>query len=120
MSMEPKDALLHYQFAERAKSELIIASQLVMTLTDYKDDELKGARRMLLSLMDLVRNEIEFGHRATNAPEFIKSIDALNEAISLIESDALGPASVKLGEAISQATTVAQNAWGTLEERGFL
>jgi hypothetical protein len=118
--MEPKDALLHYQFGERAKSELIVTSQLLMTLTDYKDAELVGARRMLLSLMDLVRNEIEFGYRATNAPEFVKSVDAVNEAISLIESDAQGPASVKLGEAISQATTVAQNAWDVLEGRGFL
>jgi hypothetical protein len=118
--MEPKDALMHYQFGERAKSELIVTSQLAMTLTDYKDAELAGARRMLLSLMDLVRNEIEFGHRATGAPEFRKSVDALSEAISLIESDAVGPASAKLGEAISQATTVAQNAWGDLEARGFL
>jgi len=120
MSMESKDALLHYQFGERAKSELIVTSQLVMTLTDYKDAERLGARRMLISLMDLVRNEIEFGHRATGAAEFKKSIDALNEAISLIESDSWGPASVKLGEAISQATTVAQNAWDVLEARGFL
>jgi len=120
MSMESKDAVLRYQFAERAKSELIIASQLVMTLNDYKDVELAGARRMLILLMDLVRNEIEFGYRATGATEFKKSIDALNEAISLVESDSLGPASVKLGESISQATTVAQNAWGVLEGRGFL
>ena len=51
MSMEPKDAVMHYQFGERAKSELIVTSQLLMTLVDYKDAELAGARRMLLSLM---------------------------------------------------------------------
>jgi hypothetical protein len=118
--MESKDALLHYQFGERAKSELIVTSQLVMTLVDYKDAELAGAKRMLISLMNLVRNEIEFGHQATGASEFARSVGALNEAISLIESDDWGPASVKLGEAISHSTTVAQNAWGVLEARGFL
>jgi hypothetical protein len=120
MHMEPKDAVLRYQFGERAKSELIIVSQLLMTLPDYKEEERSGGRKVLVTMMNLVRTEIDFAFNSTQATEFKKSINLLNEAISLTESNEWGAASVKIGESISAVTTVAQYAWQVLDEKGYI
>jgi hypothetical protein len=120
MSMNVKEAVALYQYGDRSKSELIIASQLLMTLPDYKDDALRGAKRMLLTVLGAVRSEIEFGYRATSSKDLQDAINQLNEAISLVESDGFGPASVKIGGAISSATTVAQAGWQVISDYGTL
>lgn len=120
MSMNVKDAVAHFQYGDRSKSELIIASQLVMTLPDYKDDALTGAKRMLLTMMGAVRSELEFGYRTTSSKGLQDAINQLNEAISLVESDNYGSASVKIGGAISSATTVAQEGWQVLSDHEFI
>jgi hypothetical protein len=120
MSMNVKDAVAHFQYGDRSKSELIIASQLLMTLPDNKGEALAGAKRMLLLLMGAVRSEMEMGQQATSSGELRHAIDRLNEAISMVESNNYGPASVKIGEAISAATTVAQLGWQVLDEHGLL
>lgn len=120
MNMNPRDAVLRYQFGERAKSELIIVSQLLMTLPDYKNDRKTGAKRMLISLMEAVRSELNISFNATKERDFQRAIDRLNEAISQTESDQYGSAGVMIGEAVSAVTTVAQYGWQVLNEHGYL
>lgn len=118
--MDLKTAVKSFQFAERAKSELIICSQLVTALAGYPDTEKTGARRMLIMVLDSVRAELQFAFRGTEQTEFRKAIDLMSEAISLTESDQYGSASLKLSEAISMVTTAAQGAWQTLGEHGLI
>jgi hypothetical protein len=108
--MELADDIVRYQYAERAKSELIVLSQMLMTLSDYRDAERAGAKRMLLSFMSSFRAEIDFSYRATSLPDFRRASELLSRAISMTESDAWGPAGLKLSEAISAVTTIAQGA----------
>jgi hypothetical protein len=119
-SMDLATAVKSYQFGERAKSELIIASQLCLALTGFAENERAGGRRMLLMLMESVRNEIQFAAGSTGQSEFKKAIDALNVAISLLESNQPEQASEKIAMAISAATTPAQEAWQVLEKHGIL
>jgi hypothetical protein len=118
--MDVKDAVIRYQFGERAKSALIVTSQMVMTVTDYKDAEKNGAKRMLLTMMGSVRSELQFARNTTGDMEFEKAVNFLNEAISLVESDDYVGASEKIGLAISAGTTVAQQAWHVLSDHGIL
>ncbi len=118
--MDIKTAVRSYQFAERGKSELIISSQLVIALAGFPDAEKQGARRMLILLLDGVRAELQFAYRGTEKKEFRKAIDLMGEAISLIESDQHGSASLKLSESISMVTTIAQEAWQVLEKHGVI
>lgn len=118
--MDLKTAVKSFQFAERAKSELIICSQLVTALAGYPETEKAGARRMLIMVMDSVRAELQFAFRGTEQSEFRKAIDLMSEAIGLTESDQYGSASLKLSEAISMVTTAAQGAWQTLGEHGLI
>jgi hypothetical protein len=118
--MDDKTAVMEYQFGERAKSELILVSQLLAVLAEMKEKELAGGKRILLALMEGIRTEIGFAHRATGAGEFQRAINHLNEAISLVESGQPGPATLRVADAISDATTAAQEAWQVLSAHGLL
>ncbi|MDD1700741.1 MAG: hypothetical protein LUQ04_08110 [Methanoregula sp.] len=112
-------AVKSYQFGERAKSELIICSQLCFALTGFSDSERAGGRRMLIMLMESVRSELQFAAKSTGQSEFNKAINALNVAISLLESNQPEQASEKIATAISASTTPAQEAWQVLEKHGI-
>jgi hypothetical protein len=118
--MDDKTAVKEYQYGERAKSELILVSQLLVVLATLSEKELAGGKRILLALMDGIRMELEFAHRGTGSGEFRKAINHLNEAISLVESGQPGPATLRVADAISDATTAAQQAWQVLSAHGLL
>ena len=118
--MDLATAVKSYQFGERAKSELIISSQLCIALTGFSENERAGGRRMLLMLMESVGSELQFAAKSTGQSEFIKAINALNEAISLTESNQPELATEKIAVAISASTTPAQEAWQVLAKNGLL
>jgi hypothetical protein len=120
VSMDLKTAVRSYQYGERAKSGLIVISQLCIGLTGFSEQERAGGRRMLLMMMEAVRNELQFAFKSTGQIEFSKAINALNEAISLTESNQPEQASQKVAMAISASTTPAQEAWQVLSEHGLL
>lgn len=120
VSMDLPTAVKSYQFGERAKSELIICSQLSIALTGFSENERTGGRRMLLLLMESVRSELQFAQKSTGQSEFTKAINALNIAVSLVESNQPELASEKIAVAISASTTPAQEAWQVLEKNGLL
>jgi hypothetical protein len=118
--MDLKTAVTSYQFAERAKSELITCSQLSIALTGFPEEEKAGGKRMLIHLYEAVRTELQFAVRSTGQSDFQKAINSLNEAISLVESNQPERASEKIAAAISASTTTAQNAWQVLSEHGLI
>ncbi|MDV2481827.1 hypothetical protein F8E02_07360 [Methanoculleus sp. Wushi-C6] len=118
--MDLKTAIRTYQFAERAKSELIVGSHLTTALIQFPVQEKPGGKRMLLMVLESIRSELEFAHGDTGHSEFRKAIDHLNEAISLTESMELGAASERMSRAVSAATTAAQEAWEMLKEHELL
>ena len=120
VTMDLPTAVKCYQFGERAKSELIMVSQLCAALSGFKEQEKAGGRRMLLMMMESTRAELQFALRDTGHSAFQKAINSLNEAISLVESNQPEQASQKIGAAVSASTTPAQEAWQALSEHGLL
>jgi hypothetical protein len=120
VSMDTATAVKSYQFGERAKSELIIVSQLCGALAGFPANERAGGKRMLIMVMESVRSEIRFAHNATQRGEFAQATNALNEAISLVESDQPDQAVTRVAAAISASTTAAQGAWQVLSGHGLL
>lgn len=118
--MDLKTAVRSYQFAERAKSELIVSSQLVISLAGFPDTEKQGGRRMLIMVLESVRAELQIAYRGTERNEFKKAVDLISEAISMVESDQYGSASLRLSESVSMVTTAAQEAWQVLSEHGLI
>ena len=120
VSMDLPTAVKSYQFGERAKSELIVTSQLCLALSGFPEQERAGGKRMLLMMMESIRGEIQFAARSTGQQEFQRAINAVNEAISLVESNQPDQATEKIAFAISASTTSAQEAWQVLSEHGLL
>jgi len=120
VSMDLKTAVRSFQFGEKAKSELIVVSQLCLAISGFPEQERAGGRRMLLMVMESVRTELQFAFKSTGQSEFSKAINALNEAISLTESNQPEQASLRIAAAISASTTPAQEAWQVLSEHGLL
>ncbi|WP_298668633.1 hypothetical protein [uncultured Methanofollis sp.] len=118
--MDPKTAVLNYQYGERAKSELILASKLITGLTGFSDIEKAGGKKMVLLMLEGIRSEIEFARESTQHASFSKAIDALNTTISMVDGGNFDEAVPKVAEAISAATTVAQESWEALAEHGLL
>jgi hypothetical protein len=118
--MDLKTAVMSYQFAERAKSELIVGSQLTLALMDFKGSEKPGGKRMLIMVLESIRSELEFAYGSTSQTEFRRAIDYLSQAISMVESMDLGPASDTISKAVSAVTTSAQEAWQVLKEHELI
>ena len=118
--MDLKTAVRTYQFAERAKSELIVGSQLTTALIQFPLQEKPGGKRMLLMVLQSIRSELEFAYGDTERREFKNAIDHLSEGISLAESMELGAASERIARGVSAVTTAAQTAWDTLKEHDLL
>ncbi len=120
VSMDLPTAVKSYQFGERAKSELIVVSQLCMALTGFAENQKSGGRKMLLLLMEQVRSEVLFAVKSTGERDFERAVNLLNDAISLVESDQPEQAVEKLAAAISASTTPAQAAWQVLSDHELL
>ena len=120
VSMDLPTAVKSYQFGERAKSELIVVSQLCQALTGFADTQKGGGKKMLLLLMEQVRSEVIFAAKSTGEKDFERAVNSINEAISLVESGQTDLAVEKLAAAISASTTPAQAAWQVLSDHGLL
>lgn len=120
MCMNTKDAVKAFQYGDRAKSELLILSQLITVAGDLPEKEQGGGKRILLTCMELVRSETEFAYRSTQHPDFQRVINSLSEAISLVESNQFADASHRIGASITAATTAAQRGWQVLNEHGLI
>jgi len=118
--MDPKTAVLQYQYGEKAKSELIRASKLIGALTGFSDAEKAGGKKMLLLMLEDIRAEIEFAYKSTDNASFQKAIDALGTVIAMVEDANYHEAIPKVAEAVSAGTTAAQEAWEALEGHGLL
>jgi hypothetical protein len=118
--MDTKEAVKAYQFGERAKSELLLLSQLLTVVSDLKGEVRTGGKQILLTAMEIVRTETNFAFRATSLSDFQRTVDRISEAISLAESDKFYEASQPIGMAVSAATTAAQKGWQVLSDHELL
>ncbi|MEA2035041.1 MAG: hypothetical protein U9N40_06085 [Euryarchaeota archaeon] len=118
--MNSKEAVERYHFAERSKSELIIASNMVTMVSDFKGSEKTGAKKMLLSLIESFRSELDIAHRMTSVADFQIASDHLGGAVSLIETEEFEKALLKISKAMSAAITPAQESWQYLSDHEFI
>lgn len=118
--MDKKLAVSAFQYGERLKSELMIASQLVTVLSGLKDAEKTGGRKIVLQCLESVRMDLQLALRDTKITDFQRGVEALALAISLVESDDCDGAVRQIGASMSAATTVAQLAWQELEKNEYI
>ena len=120
MTLEPKDALTHYHFAERLKLDIMMIAHQYLTIPSLKKEEKAGAKRILINITEALVADSLAAAAFTGCEEFNKACDVLDEVINLAESNQFGLASEKSGEAIIPITTAAAAAWEVLHSHGLL
>ncbi|WOF15631.1 hypothetical protein F1737_02480 [Methanoplanus sp. FWC-SCC4] len=114
--MDSKKAVQNYIFAERAKVNMIAASQMTAVLSDFKGAEKTGAKKMIDILLNIFQSDLELGFKTTGSKEFSEAVSIIDEVKKMIENEDFSDASNQIGIAITKVTTPAQEAWQKLSE----
>ena len=100
MTLEPKDALTQYHFAERLKLDIMMIAHQYLTIPSLKKEEKAGAKRVLINITEALAADSHAAAAFTGCDDFNTAADVLDEVMSLAESNQFGLASEKAGEAM--------------------
>ena len=112
--------ILGFMYAERLKSALIIAGQLLDVLPDLNEGERPGGLKMFGSFVRGVGNEMKLAANVMEESDW----DGLSGQLDLMEGYArlgqMEAARQELSQNLSRVTTLGGRAMVTLEKAGFL
>jgi hypothetical protein len=118
--MEIKEAILALSQSEKAKSGLLMVSQLIEIYNGMPDHERHVGERFLRPLIAMIANEIHLSKKIT-PPDLWASIDkSLNAALVMMNSGVLSEATYHVVQAISAVTTIGQRAMQDLIDQKLL
>jgi|UniRef100_A0A7C5AKL0 hypothetical protein len=115
-----REAILWFHFADRLKSELLIASQLLASLTKLQGQELEGGKRIFLDYFRALEREIGLGTVIIGDQEMIRVLTVMKGLAGMIDSNLLSDIQQNLTWVISNMTTFAQRAMEYLLKEGLL
>jgi hypothetical protein len=119
-SSDAREAVICFQFSERIKSEMIIASRLLGEIDELKGDELAGGKKMLLSFLEALLGEINLANNILKQQNITRAGVKVKDALERVRSDEYSEAIRRVSEAISHITTSGGRAMQILKQRGFL
>jgi len=119
-SLDTRKAIICFQYVERIKSELIIATKLLEILEELKGDELAGAEKLMLSFLDALTGEVNIAHGVLKLRNFEKARTKISEAKQLVHLHDYLEATSRLSGAISSITTSGNRAMQMLKQRSLL
>lgn len=109
-----------FQYAERVKSELIIAAKMIERLSELTDDELKGASKLFSFFLTALEGEINIAYNVLERTEFETAAVKVREAAEKISLNQHDEATRLLSEAISHVASTGQWAMQTLKNNNLL
>jgi len=118
--LETRNVIINFMSAEKIKSELIIASKLIVEMETIEEKEIVGAKKLLLSFLDALKMEVHFAKNISNSRSFDEVDAKMEEAKQNVNSQKFSEALKNVSAAISFATTLGQQAAQELAERNFL
>jgi hypothetical protein len=118
--MEKKDAVITFSQSEKIKSGLIWASQVVQTLSHFKEPQKKGAERTAKLLMVMVLNEVHLIKKMTGDREWEDSEKDIDLALVMIDSGVAQESAYHLTRALTKVTSIGQRAMDMLKSEGLL
>jgi hypothetical protein len=118
--MDTRKAILIYQYSERIKSELIIASGLLEKMALLEGEALSGAEKMITAFLEALVGEIRIAQHVEKTMNFLGAERKIMEAIGRMKP--LDHAAVKrcISEALSLITTSSQGAMKVLMDRNLI
>lgn len=117
--MDMRHAIRIYQFAERLKSELIIANNLIQE-TSAMGENMGGGRTILTSYLNAVLLEANLAVNTAQSPAFESIAEKVGEAVGQIDRSNYAEASRIATEALTLSTGAASEAAQILIEKNML
>jgi hypothetical protein len=115
-----QNEIVGYQFAERMKSALIIGSKMLLVLETLKENELEGAKKVMVVFLDALSTETGLALNATKMKEFDLVEDKIQQVRKRVEGGDFEEAIATLGAAVSHATTACERTMRALMEKGLM
>ena len=108
--MNTRKAIFIYMYAERIKSELIMASNLLATMDGLEGDERLGAEKMIASFLEALTGEIRIAQHVERSMNFIGAERKITEAIGKIRLYERSGINQCISEALSLVTICSSGA----------
>ena len=118
--MNTRKAILTYMYAERIKSELIIASSLLAAMNGLEDNERLGAEKMMGSFLEALAGEIRIAQHVERSMNFIGAERKIMEAVGKVKLHEISEINQCISEALSLITTCSAGAMKVLMSRQFI
>lgn len=112
--MNTRQLIMSYQFSERLKSGLIIASRLLATLESIEADQQAGAEKMMVSYLEALLGEIRIALHIDKSMNVIGAEKKIMETIGKIKLKERSEIGRCISDAISLITTSCQRAMEAL------
>jgi hypothetical protein len=115
-----REAILLFHFADRMKSELLIASQLLTSLLQLKGQEQEGGKQLFLAYFRALEREMSMGIALVNEQDMIRMRTVLTGLTGMADSNLFTEIQDHLTWIISTMTTYAQRSMEFLLKEGLL
>lgn len=115
-----REAILLFHFADRLKSELLIASQLLNSLLSLKGQEQEGGKRLFLDYFRALEREMGLGMALINDQDMVRVRTVMTGLIGMVDSNLLAEVQNHLTWILSTMTTYAQRAMEFLLQEKLL
>jgi len=119
-STEVGKAIVCFQYVERIKSELIIATKMLDRLGELNGDELTGASKMYSFFLETLEGEINIAFNVVGMKEFEVAGVKVQEAADKAHFNQYDEAMKLLSEAISHVASSGQWAMQALKNSNLL
>jgi hypothetical protein len=117
---DSREAILLFHFADRMKSELLIASQLLTTILQLKGQEQEGGKRLFIAYFRALEREMSLGIALVNDQDMIRMRTVLTGLTGMADSNLFTDIQDHLTWIISTVTTYAQRSMEYLMKEGLL
>jgi len=117
---EIKKAIVVFHYAEKIKSNLILAFSLLDVLDGMRDEEISGAEKLLVAYFNALIREVNIAANASEVQGFQDVNAKLDEAVEQTRQHNYANAMKLVSEAISITTTNGNKAAETLKEKDLI
>jgi len=118
--MDTGKAIHVYQYAERIKSELIIASSLLATMDTLEGEERMGANKLMTSFLEALIGEIRIAQHLEKSMNLIGAEKKMREALGNLKLSKHSEINRCISEALSLTTTLCQGAMEVLIRKNLI
>lgn len=118
--MKTREAVLGFHYAERTKSQLLLAQRLMDVTSGLSGKEERGARTVLVACLEGIRGDLMTAKSVSPHIQWERALQGLDLVHDKVEFEDFQAATEALSRCISSVTTMSQLTMEILLERGIL